>query len=232
MSHGTILLVEDEEHDALSLQFAFRQWKVTNPLRVVTSGEQAVAYLSGEGDYRDRAQHPLPTLILLDLGLPQLSGFQVLSWIRSRTEFKYVPVIVLSGSENRRDIDQAYELGANSYLIKTSDLEKLRFQIIDINRFVLNLFNPDSIVQFAEPTPGETESLPVATETPINWVSTTINHWKKACSTFIARKQAFEIKDLHNSVDATFCRQLCEQHGYTCIREQASLICRPPVERT
>src|SRR3954467_14580530 len=125
MSHNIILLVEDQENDVLSMQLAFQQWHVANPLQVVTSGEAAVAYLSGEGDYWDRTQYPLPSLILLDLGLPLLSGFGVLSLIRARPEFKRVPVVVLSGSEVRRDIDQAYELGANSYLIKTPDTEKL-----------------------------------------------------------------------------------------------------------
>ncbi|MDB6124632.1 MAG: two-component system response regulator [Pedosphaera sp.] len=231
MSYNTILLIEDEEHDALSLQFAFRQWKVTNRLQIVTSGEQAVAYLSGAGDHSDRTQYPLPTLILLDLGLPQLTGFQVLSWIRSRPEFSHLPVVVLSGSENHRDIHKAYELGANSYLLKLSDMEKLLGQIIQLNQFVLARINSDSVIQFAEPVqPQKTEPLPAATEAPVNWISTTMNHWRKACSSFIKRKQAFEIKDLHNSVDATFCRQLCEQHGYTCTREQASLICRPPLK--
>ncbi|MDB6124976.1 MAG: response regulator receiver protein [Pedosphaera sp.] len=150
MSQNVILLVEDQPDDVRLFQFALTSWNVPNPLRVVTTGDEALAYLAGQSLYADRKLYPLPALILLDLSLPQLSGFEVLKWIRSRSEFKQVPIVVLSASEERRDIDHAYELGANSYLIKTPDLNKLFTLIQDLNDFVLAPFNPQSVIQLRD----------------------------------------------------------------------------------
>src|SRR5215831_18776333 len=122
---ATILMVEDDAADATLLRRAFSKAKVLNPIRVVTSAEEAVAYLKGVDKYRDRAQYPLPALILLDLKLPGMSGHGFLAWLRAQPDLKALRVIVLSGSDNMRDINVAYQLGANSFLTKPTDSDRL-----------------------------------------------------------------------------------------------------------
>jgi CheY-like chemotaxis protein len=98
---------------------------LANPLHVVEDGEQAVAYLAGEGRFADRAAYPLPVLILLDLKLPRRSGLEVLQWVRQQPGLKRLRVVVLTSSNQKSDIDRAYELGANSYLIKPGTFDSL-----------------------------------------------------------------------------------------------------------
>jgi CheY-like chemotaxis protein len=122
----TILLVEDDVNDILLIQRAFRKANLTHAsLQVVTQGDAAVAYLSGAGDYSDRDRYPLPVVVLLDLKLPRLSGHEILSWLRQQPELKRLPVVVLTSSKQISDINQAYELGANSYLVKPIGLSPL-----------------------------------------------------------------------------------------------------------
>lgn len=118
----TILLVEDDSNDTLLLQRAFRRAGITHSLKMVSDGDQAVAYLRGDEAYADRAVNPLPSLILLDLKLPRRSGLEVLQWLRQEApaEVKAIPVIVLTSSRLSEDVDQAYSLGANSYMAKPS----------------------------------------------------------------------------------------------------------------
>lgn len=123
--HDTILMVEDEPNDVLLMQRAFLKAKLANPIQVAEQGETAVAYLSGETPYGDRGRFPLPALMLLDLKLPRMSGFEVLVWLRQQPVLKRLPVVVLTSSKESRDINRAYELGANSYLVKPVDFDDL-----------------------------------------------------------------------------------------------------------
>jgi len=118
-----ILLVEDREDDVFLVRRAFEKAYLLNPLQVVRNGEEAVAYLKGEGTYANRAGYPLPSLILLDLKLPGMDGFDVLRWIRQEPNFGSLPVIVLTSSEQIRDVNRAYQLGANSFLVKPTDFQ-------------------------------------------------------------------------------------------------------------
>jgi CheY-like chemotaxis protein len=120
---GTILVVEDNSTDVLLLRRAFGKAGVTNPLRVASDGEQAIAYLTGEGSYADREQHPWPSLMLLDLTLPRTSGFEVLAWMRYDPALRRVPVVMLTSSAQPTDIARAYDAGANAYHVKPSDSE-------------------------------------------------------------------------------------------------------------
>jgi CheY-like chemotaxis protein len=113
-----ILLVEDNEDDAFLLTRALKAVEMTNPVHVVTDGEQAMEYLKGTGQYGDRSKYPLPGLVLLDLKLPRISGFEVLQWIQNETALPQLVVVVLSSSGEPRDINMAYRFGARSYLIK------------------------------------------------------------------------------------------------------------------
>jgi CheY-like chemotaxis protein len=133
----TILLVEDDADDATLIQRAFLKAQIANPIQVVRDGDEAVAYLSGAGPYCDRCQFPLPVLILLDLKLPRRSGFEVLAWLRGQTGLKRTPVVVLTSSKETVDVNRAYELGANSYLLKPVTFEALQEIMKAINLYWL-----------------------------------------------------------------------------------------------
>jgi CheY-like chemotaxis protein len=120
---AVILLVEDREDDIFLIRKAFSKANLINPLYVVNDGEQAVAYLMGDSPYSNRNEYPLPDIILLDLKMPRLDGFEVLTWIRKQPGIRGLPVIVLTSSEELRDVNHAYALGANSFLVKPLDFE-------------------------------------------------------------------------------------------------------------
>lgn len=122
---GIILLVEDRADDIELVRQAFRKAQITSLLKVVSDGAEAKCYLSGEGDYSNRDEYPLPDLILLDLKMPKVDGFEVLQWLREQPGFRTIPVIVLTSSDQVRDVNRAYELGANSFLVKPFDFTDL-----------------------------------------------------------------------------------------------------------
>jgi CheY-like chemotaxis protein len=119
-----VLAVEDEESDAILLKRAFRMAKVLNPLTVVRDGQEAVDYLCGSGPYGDRHKHPMPALVLLDLKMPLMSGFDVLAWIATRPDLRSIPVVVLSSSFSEADMRKAREMGAREYLVKPNGLDQ------------------------------------------------------------------------------------------------------------
>lgn len=114
-----VLVVEDNADDVLLLQRAFQKAELVNPIQVLTDGQQAVEYLTGEGKYSDRDLYPLPAVILVDLKLPKLSGFELLGRLREYPHLKRIPTVVLTSSREYRDVREAYELGANSYIVKS-----------------------------------------------------------------------------------------------------------------
>ena len=116
-------MVEDSEDDILLVRRAFAKAGITNPLHVVKDGEEAVAYLKGEGKYFNRDEYPLPDLMLLDLKMPIMDGFQVLRWVRQQPGLSKLCVVVLTSSDHIRDVNVAYQLGANSFLLKPIDFE-------------------------------------------------------------------------------------------------------------
>ena len=122
---AAILLVEDDEADILLLRRAFRNARIANSLVEVRDGQEAIQYLAGEGPYADRSRYPSPFLMLLDLRLPKLSGFEVLAWIREQPELAELIVVVLTGSDHVPDATKARELGANSYLVKPGNFAEL-----------------------------------------------------------------------------------------------------------
>jgi CheY-like chemotaxis protein len=121
----TILLVDDSENDLFFMRKAFKKAGVNSPLQEVYNGEEAIAYLKGEDPYRDRDKFPLPVLMLLDLNMPMKSGFDVLTWVRAQKGLKRLSIIVLTASMRTDDVERAFDLGANSFLVKPSDLEAL-----------------------------------------------------------------------------------------------------------
>ncbi len=119
-----ILLVEDRADDVTLMLRSFEKAGIKNPVRVAIDGEEAVAYLSGTGKYSNRDEYPLPELILLDLKMPKMDGFEVLKWIRTHPEFSQLRVVVLTSSDDIRDVNLAYKLGASSFLVKPMDFDR------------------------------------------------------------------------------------------------------------
>ena len=113
-----ILLVEDLRTDAILIQRALEKGGIVNPIDVVRDGQQAIDYLLRRDDAGDPLTSPLPGLILLDLKLPKVDGFQVLRKIKDTEILKRIPVVILTSSDQSDDIDKAYDIGANSYLVK------------------------------------------------------------------------------------------------------------------
>ena len=129
-----ILLVEDDPNDVWLVRHAFQSADISNPLRIVNDGQDAIDYLKGSGAYSDRGAFPLPRLVLLDLKMPRLSGFDVIGWMRRHYPWKLTPIIILSSSALPQDVNRAYELGANAYMVKPADyraLERLFRTIAD-----------------------------------------------------------------------------------------------------
>ncbi len=135
LSQCVILLVEDEPEDVFNIQRAFRKAKLANPLQVVNDGDAAVAYLQGDPPYNDRSRYPIPTLVLLDLKLPRRSGLEVLTWMREQPELKRLPVVVLTSSGERNDVNSAYDRYVNSYLVKPVAFEALLELLKSVNMY-------------------------------------------------------------------------------------------------
>src|ERR1041385_7245046 len=114
----TVLLVEDDLNDIFLVKRAFKLAQLETPLQVVTDGEEALDYLRGKGKYADRTAHPLPRLIVMDIKMPRRSGFEVLEWLKRDGPLRRIPVVIVSSSNRPQDINRAYELGANAYMVK------------------------------------------------------------------------------------------------------------------
>ena len=117
------LLVEDSDNDILLTRRSFRKAEIGNPLQVVRSVDEAISYLGGEGLFSNRLEFPLPALVLLDLKMPRREGFELIEWVRSQPSLFALRIIVLTSSDSRSDVERAYDLGANSYLVKPVDSE-------------------------------------------------------------------------------------------------------------
>jgi CheY-like chemotaxis protein len=119
-----VLYVEDEETDTIFMRMAFERAGLGDSLKVIADGRQAIAYLAGEGVYKDRIQYPMPAVVVLDLNLPIVPGFGVLDWIREQGALRNLPVIIFSSSDFDEDRANARVHGANDYMEKpTSGLE-------------------------------------------------------------------------------------------------------------
>ena len=134
-----ILLVDDNPDDVLLMKRAFEATTITAPLVTLADGTQAIAYLSGTGDFTDRLVHPLPALVLLDLKMPRVSGFDVLAWLRKQPGLKRLPVVVLTSSSQEEDVNRAYDLGVNSYIVKPSGLKQIAGVASQIETYWLRL---------------------------------------------------------------------------------------------
>jgi CheY-like chemotaxis protein len=136
-----ILVADDSAEDAYILKRAFERAGMMVPIQFVKDGQELIDYLSGTEGFADRKNHPMPRVVLLDLKMPKLNGFDVLRWLQKQPELRRLIVTVLSSSDESRDVNLAYDLGANSYVVKpdsltgyTNIVEKLRDYWLDVNR--------------------------------------------------------------------------------------------------
>lgn len=125
MSYPPILQAEDDENDILLLRYCCKAAGVLNPVHSVTDGQQAIDYLAGVGIFADRDRHPFPCVVLSDIKMPQKNGFDVLRWIRAQPSLRTMVFIMFTSSASEVEIDQAYQLGANSFIIKPAGTDKL-----------------------------------------------------------------------------------------------------------
>lgn len=133
----SVLLVEDDILDRELILEASREVATCPFIYAVGTGEEALDYLMGHGIYGDRRRYPLPRLVLLDLKLPGLDGFEVLKVIKGTESLRWIPVVVFTSSSSKEDCQRAYALGANGYLIKPPDFGRLKEMLEGIKRFWL-----------------------------------------------------------------------------------------------
>jgi len=132
----TILLVEDDLNDIFLVKRAFKMARIENPLQVVTDGQEAIGYLRGEGKYENRQTYPLPKLIVMDIKMPRLTGFEVLEWVKGNNKtLRRIPTVIVSSSDNPADINRAYELGANAYMVKPMEFRAVEHLFESITHY-------------------------------------------------------------------------------------------------
>ncbi len=140
-----ILVVEDDPQHARLISIALERSQVVNPVRVAGDGQEARTYLAGEEGFDDRTEHPLPTMVLLDIHLPRMSGLELLGWMKQQPGLRRLPVIMLTSSEEDEDISEAYELGANSYLVKPVGFDALLDVVRSLSLYWLVLNQPPGV---------------------------------------------------------------------------------------
>lgn len=145
MSSKTILLVEDNPQDEMLALRALSKVNLLNQVDVVRDGQQAIDYLFQQGEFADLAGHPLPAVVLLDLGLPRLSGLDVLERLRAEPRTQFLPVAVLTSSDEERDRVQSYMNGANSFVRKPLDFAEFVAAVQQVGVYWLALNEPSPL---------------------------------------------------------------------------------------
>jgi CheY-like chemotaxis protein len=118
-----VLLAEDNPDDAFIFQMMIKRSGLPQIVHWVQDGQQAINWLSGTGEYSNREKCPMPDLLFLDLKMPLKSGFDVLEWLRNKSQVENLPVIILSSSDEKTDVNRACQLGATTYFVKSPQLQ-------------------------------------------------------------------------------------------------------------
>ena len=132
----TILLVEDDDGHARLLEKNLRRGGVVNHLARVADGQEAVDYVCRNGRYQDATRYPFPGVVLLDVRMPRLDGFEVLAYLKRDPEFMKIPVIMLTSTDNQNEINRAYEMGANGYVVKPVSVESFIDRVVRLGMFI------------------------------------------------------------------------------------------------
>ncbi|MFO1497207.1 MAG: response regulator [Verrucomicrobiota bacterium] len=132
-----VLYAEDDADDVFLMRRAFAAVAVQHPLEIVSDGRQAIDCLSAQNAFAARRADPLPCVVLLDLKLPEVPGLEVLRWIRQQPALRALPVVILSISQEPSDVVAAYELGANSFLVKPRGSERLNALVRSLDEYWL-----------------------------------------------------------------------------------------------
>lgn len=141
-----ILLVEDDQVDVMTVRRAFKKSRITNPLHVVTNGEEALAYLSRAGPYGDPESSPRPGIILLDLNMPVMNGVEFLKEVKADGDLRRIPVIVLTTSREEEDRVESFNLSVAGYVIKPMEFDKFveAVRLIDLY-WTLSELSPEEV---------------------------------------------------------------------------------------
>jgi CheY-like chemotaxis protein len=131
----TILLAEDNDDHAELILKSLNSQRLTRGIIRVSNGEDALDNLLNRGEFTNPEKHPLPDLILLDLRMPKITGFDVIKEVKTSEGLRQIPVVILTTSNSEHDISRAYELGANSYLVKPVELQALSQMLDDLGKF-------------------------------------------------------------------------------------------------
>ena len=131
----TILIMEDDENDAMLLKRALQKNQIPNPVQHLTDGAQGIEYLTGQGKYADRDLYPFPSAIILDLKMPRVSGHEVLTFLQKSPEHRTIPILVLTSSSHDSDIFRAYAEGATTYFVKPGNFDDLKTLVQIINQY-------------------------------------------------------------------------------------------------
>ena len=140
--NAAILLVDDDRHFLEFVESGLRHAGATGPIRGVSSGDEAIAYLGGEGRYDDRAAYPYPNFIITDLKMSNGDGFNLLRYLKSHADTAIIPTVVFSGSSDLDDIKSAYRLGASSYHVKPHTPQALRQQLKILHDYWMSCETP------------------------------------------------------------------------------------------
>lgn len=123
-----VLMAEDDPNDVFLMERAFSEAGVRNPLCRVCDGQEAIEYLGGEGKFSARDKFPFPAVLLLDLKMPRKNGMDVLRWLRGTEGLRCLPVVMFSSSAHPSDIEEAYQLGVNAFVVKPAGIaQRLEF---------------------------------------------------------------------------------------------------------
>ena len=131
----TVLLVEDNEDHIEHTMDALNEGGLVNNIRVVRDGKSAIDYVFRKGEYADPKSSPRPCIILLDIKLPKMGGFEVLETIKKDPEFKTIPIVLLTTTSNREDIERGARLGANDYIVKPVEFEIFMHKIKGLGKY-------------------------------------------------------------------------------------------------
>lgn len=149
ITYAPVLIVENDPNDVLLIKRAFRRAELDIPIQVVKSGEEAIDYLSGAPPFDERQLFPLPVMLVVDLKMPRVSGFDVITWVRAQPKLKRLPIVVLTSSRDATDVERAYEAGASSYLVKPVAFDALQKMLTTFGHYWLNFNTPPHLSDIA-----------------------------------------------------------------------------------